>query len=33
MTLIVILLSTVVGLILGLLDQGLLSLFTFISGK
>ncbi len=33
MTLIVIVLSTIVGLILGLLDQGLLSLFKLITGK
>jgi preprotein translocase SecE subunit len=33
MTLVVILLSTVVGLILGLLDQGLLQAFKAITGK
>jgi len=33
MTIIVIVLSTIVGLILGLLDQGLLQAFKLITGK
>lgn len=33
MTLVVIILSTVIGLILGLLDQGLLHLFRLVTGK
>ena len=33
MTLIVIILSTIIGLILGLLDQGLLQAFKLITGK
>lgn len=33
MTVVVIVLSTIIGLILGLVDQGLLQVFTLITGK
>jgi preprotein translocase subunit SecE len=33
MTVVVIVLSTIIGLILGLVDQGLLKVFTLITGK